>query len=281
VAALAAWLVVRARRVSWRAVVANDAFVLVVVVVEGYAALTSSRNMGTAFALPLVPSVVVLAVAAVASMPAPRLRAAFAAALVGVLVLDVAMKSGLPPGMRPRTVDLPVLDTVTVVDGRSLVSRDVAAAGHPVPRDPTDRLPSMHRRWPEVARHVVTWLAAHRASLGVAGGATIRLGAGVDDLLLPNTAYNLASERWVDGVVVASWLRPFPDDSVDGYVRQIRAAGVAAIVTSPGPPASTFRPDNVETAARRLGYRIVTTVALPDGRPLRLWATSRADASGT
>lgn len=69
-------------------------FVLVVVVVEGYLALTSSKNDGTAFALPWLPALVVLAVFAVSGLSRPAVRAALATAFAVLIVIGLAMKSG-------------------------------------------------------------------------------------------------------------------------------------------------------------------------------------------
>ena len=81
---------------------------LVLVVLEGYLVLTSSRNEGTGFALPWVPALVILGVTAAASIPVRTVRVALAGVLVVVSLGAVLSKSGwVEPLAKVRTVAVP------------------------------------------------------------------------------------------------------------------------------------------------------------------------------
>ena len=77
---------------------------LSVVVVGGYLALTSSANEGTAFALPLLPPLVVLAVAALATLPWRATAVALATLLAVVAAANLLMKSGVRCSAGDRSV---------------------------------------------------------------------------------------------------------------------------------------------------------------------------------
>ena len=118
---------------------------LVVVVLEGYLVLTSSRNEGTGFPLPWLPALVILGVIAAASIPARAVRVALASVLVVLSVGAVFSKSGLvEPLAKVRTASVPGLGSVMVTDGRGIIQLEVGAR-YDIGRV-TQPLPDMHRR---------------------------------------------------------------------------------------------------------------------------------------
>src|SRR5438034_471726 len=95
------------RSIRPRTVRAAAVLALVLVVLEGYLALTSSRNEGTAFPLPWLPALVILGVTAVASIPTRALRVGLASILVVLSVGAVVSKSGwFEPLAKVRTVSV-------------------------------------------------------------------------------------------------------------------------------------------------------------------------------
>ena len=258
-----------AERLRWLAL--TPAAALGVVLAGGYLALTSSSNDGTAFSLPLLPAVVVLVVAATASIRARGARLALAAALAAVAVFNVAMKSGsLTQIAGPSSADVPGIGAVAVADARGLIQAEVEAAGYPV-GEPTEPLPELQREWLPFAERAVrsmTELAERR-------GHRAFLASGFDDLLLSNTRFALASELALEQRLPTVFLKPFPDgDTAASYRAQLRRAGPDLLITGePGPAAAAIALTRaeVETAARAVGFEVARRFTLPDGRALTLW----------
>lgn len=250
---------------------AGSTALTLVVVIEGYVALTSSRNQGTAFALPWLPTLVVLAVAAVASIRQRPLRLALATALAVVCVFNATMKSGLVPEVAsPATAELPVLGETTVVNGRGLVEEEVAAAGYPI-GDPTEPMPDLQREWLPLAERLARWSFAYAERHGQEPA----LASGFDDLLFSNTRIALGAELALSRRLPTLFLKPFPrGDSAASYRMQLEEADSNVLITGergPGTPGIVVTRGRVEAAARSLGFRPVRRFAMPDGRTLTAW----------
>jgi 4-amino-4-deoxy-L-arabinose transferase-like glycosyltransferase len=241
---------------------------LALVVVEGYLVLTSSRNEGTGFALPWLPALVILGVAAAATIPVRAARIALATLLVLVSVGGVASKSGwVEPLAEVRTVSLPGIGEVTATDGRGIIQTEVVGAGYDIGR-PTEPLPAIHRRWLPLARDVVGW------GMGQAEqrGQPLRLTLGFDDLIFSNSRLILAAQLWFHRWQPVDYLRPFPDgDTVASYRTQLLSPEPAnALIIGERPGAKITRA-KVERAARSLGFEPVRSFTMPDGRTIRAW----------
>ena len=105
-----------------RVSLSSDALLPATVVLFGYLALTSTTNQGTAFPLPWIPALLVLIVAAAATVRVAAIRAGLAALLIAVCALNLAMKNGLSQTLsEPVAADVPIVGTVTVLDGRDLL----------------------------------------------------------------------------------------------------------------------------------------------------------------
>lgn len=247
---------------------------LLVVVVEGYLVLTSSRNEGTAFPLPWLPAVVVLAVIAAASVPAAAVRAALASLLVIVSIAAVLSKSGfVGPLATSRDVQVPGLGRVAVTSGGGIIQGEVAGDGYDV-EPVTEPLPAMHRQWLPLAREVVEW-SLRRAE---EGGEPLHLTLGLEDRIFGNSRLILAAQLWLDRFVPVDYLRAFTDgDTVASYRRQlVSPRRVNALVTGEPPPnGSAVSRRKAEAAARSLGFVRARRFALPDGRSIWLWWRQR------
>jgi 4-amino-4-deoxy-L-arabinose transferase-like glycosyltransferase len=243
---------------------------LVLVVLEGYIFLTSSRNEGTGFPLPWLPALVVLGVTAVASIPARLIRVALAGVLVVVSVGAVLSKSGwLEPLATVRTVSVPGLGRVAVTDGRGLIQREVAGDGYDI-RPLTQPLPAMHRQWLPLARDVVGW-SLRRAEQR---GEPLNLTLGLDDRIFANSRLTLAAQLWFHRFLPVDYLQSFPDgDTASSYRGQLLSPQPtnALVIGDPPPNGGTIARGKVEGAARSLGFAPVKSFTMPDGRTIRIW----------
>ena len=247
---------------------------LVLVVLEGYLVLTSSRNEGTGFALPWVPALVILGVTAAASIPARAVRVALAGVLVVVSVGAVLSKSGwIEPLAKVRTVAVPGLGRVSVTDGRGLIQTEVAGDGYDIGRV-TQPLPAMHRQWLPLARDVVGW-SLRRAEQR---GQPLHLTLGLDDRIFGNSRLILAAQLWFHRFLPVDYLRSFPDgDTAASYRRQLLSPQPEnALITGDPPPVTTITRRKVEAAARSLGFIPVKSFTMPDGRTIWIWWRERA-----
>jgi hypothetical protein len=250
---------------------------LVLVVLEGYLVLTSSRNEGTGFALPWVPVLVILGVTAAASIPARAVRVALAGMVVVISVGAVLSKSGwVEPLARVRTVGVPSLGRVTLTDGRGIIQTEVAGDGYDISRV-TQPLPSMHRRWLPLARDVVGW-SLRRADQR---GQPLHLTLGLDDRIFGNSRLILAAQLWFHRFLPVDYLRSFPDgDTAASYRRQLLSPQAEnALVTGDPPPVTTITRKKVETAAHSLGFIPVKSFTMPDGRTIWIWWRERGQDS--
>jgi 4-amino-4-deoxy-L-arabinose transferase-like glycosyltransferase len=261
-------------RLSWevlRTWLAGSAGLTLVVVIEGYVALTSSRNQGTAFALPWLPALVVLVVAAMASIRQRRLRLVLASCLAAVALFDVTMKSGLVPEVAsPATADLPVLGQTTIADGRGIVETEVEDSGYPT-NGPTEPMPELQREWLPFAERLARWSYAYAER----HDSEPFLASGFDDPLLSNTRIALGSELALSRQLPTLFLKPFPHgDSAASYRAQLQETHANLLVTGqrgPGTPGIVLTRSRVEAAARSLGFVPAREFTLPDGRTLTAW----------
>ena len=246
------------------------ALALAAFVVEGYLVLTSSSNEGTAFALPWLPALVVLAVGGAARARPGALRPALAVLLTSAAVLGIAMKSGFAPALaRAHSVPVPLLDDVPILDGRGIIQKEVAGAGYPI-GDPTEPLPAMHRRWLPVARRVTEYVVARADRMKVSPEVLVAM----DDGLMSNTRFRLAaalsSGRYLP---VGTLTAAEGGDRTGAYATKLRESRATTLVTAPAAPgaAHTVNQENVAAAASAVGFRPARSFTLPDGRRLEVW----------
>jgi hypothetical protein len=266
--AVAAWQTGAYRRL--RSPVSLAFTSLLVFVLEGYLALTSSTNEGTAFALPWLPALVVVAVAGAARVRPAALRPALGVLLVAVSLFGIAMKSGLVrPIARPHAVTMAVLGRVPLTDGRGIIQEEVEGAGYPI-GNPTEPLPSFHRRWLSVADSVTTVVLARAAHARIAPDLIVAM----DDGLLNNTRFRLAAALSTGRYLPVGRLAPAgAHDAAAAYEAQLRGSHASALVTAPPTPGAkrTLTLGKVAEGARAAGFRPLQSFHLPDGRLLELW----------
>jgi 4-amino-4-deoxy-L-arabinose transferase-like glycosyltransferase len=244
----------------------NDVVVPLLIVVEGYLALTSSRNVGTAFSLPWLPCFILLCAVCAARVPIPAVRLLLASALAAASVFAVGMKSDVVTALAGRTeLTVPGFGTIPVTDGDWLARDDVAGDGYRLP-SPASPLPRLHRQWLPFAERET------RAALAFASTrrSAPALLVGTGDVILSTTRFTLAAE--LDGHVVLRARRLLPGRSSQDYQRQMHDVTEHLLVTADPPP---FGGDvdrrQVVRAARISGYRAFRTSTAPDGRRVTWW----------
>ena len=252
----------------------SDTALALVIVVEGYVALTSSKNEGTAFGLPWLPILIVLVCAAAGTIRQRPLRVGAAALLVAVAAFNLAMKEDVVRGIsEPRTADLGLLGTAKVADGVGLVEEEVAAAGYPT-GPPTQPMPDLQKRWLPFDGEMADWMW----SLADRKGVEPRVAWGVEDLILNNTRLALGSELSTSRPLYNELLKPYiAGDSAGAYREQIERAEANLVVTGNPEAGITgvhLTRERVEAAARSLGLHRARVFSAPDGRELTVWAAA-------
>jgi hypothetical protein len=247
----------------------SDHLVLVIVVVEGYLALSSSSNDGTGFVVPLLPSFVALAVAAIFSVPWPALRLALAASLAVVSVFNVVMKADVvSAASRVRMTTVPGWVSVAVTNGEGFVHQNLSGADNVPLGSPTHWFSDREKGWPRLYERIAADLTGrHRPWLHVYFTPK--------EPILNTSALRLYANRV--GFVAGdyTYVDTGGDDTVAAYRAFLRQAHPDVLVTTDragNPFGPQVSPVLVEDAARGLGYRVQARFATPDGRQLRLWA---------
>jgi len=265
-------VITRARsfhRAELRGLWKTNGFVLVVVVLEGYLAMTSSKNNGTAFAMPWLPALVILGVVATSRVPWRAWRLVAATLLVTTAIADVAMKSGFVAGLSGfARADLPGIGAVTVIQGKGVLQTDVLDASGYAPVSATSPAPSFQRGWPAFERQVVARIDRCARS----AGDTRPVGyVATSSQILSNTSFALAAALSRIDLQV-KWMTPYVD-TVAGYRDQLEPAEIRFMMTAPVPRGGSHKPSlsRVVAAAQALGFRPAARLTMPDGLGLRLW----------
>jgi hypothetical protein len=274
------WMVIQRRRPrprSWtQSARGRNLLALTLVVVEGYLVLTSSRNQGSAFALPWLPVLVVLGVAAAATVPARAVRVALAGVFVVVSIGALLSKSGFvaPLATVRTTGSIPGFGSLVVTDGRGVIQQIVAGAGYDI-GPPDQPLPSIHRRWLPLERHVVGWSLREAKERQQ----PLHLTLGLDDHLFANTRLHLAAQLWFHRNLGFDYLRSSSaGDTVAAYRHQLLSPRPEnALVTGEPGPRETITRSKVEAAARSLGFVRLKSFTLPDGRTIWMWWRQRGE----
>ena len=241
-------------------------FLLAAVVIEGYLVLSSTINQGTAFALPWLPALVVLALAAAASIRVRPLRLGLAAVLGAVSVFNLALKNGVSEELsQPRLADVPLIGDVTVTDGRDLIYAALDARGYPVSPPPA-RLPALHKRWGPMNERLLA------QATDTTNGETPFVVVGTGDYFINDTRLELASQLERRRGLRLGLIRP--PDTLASHRRQLAEYGNDLLVGSDPPrrPVWPVNPLLLAGAAQRTGFGRPTILRAPDGRRVFVWS---------
>jgi 4-amino-4-deoxy-L-arabinose transferase-like glycosyltransferase len=134
----------------------SDAAIVLFILLEGYVVVSSSRNEGVGFRLPLIPALVALAVAAVFAVPWRVPRRLLIGGLIGVSALNLIMKADLVGGLSDSAVaNVPGLGKVPVLAGQGYIQGYVLGSLEARPGPATQPLPISQRAWMPAYRRTV------------------------------------------------------------------------------------------------------------------------------
>jgi 4-amino-4-deoxy-L-arabinose transferase-like glycosyltransferase len=253
------------RRTALWELARTDAVSVAVVFACGYAALTSSANVGFGFTLPLSLLLLPLAVIALRRFPAVAVPAIAAVTLIAAVNLTAssALWSGLS---RERQLDLPGLAPLSWLNGVPFALADIRTQ---VPGSET-RFDEGDRGWPLADARLAALLLAQEGDPVVAFASRSRI-------LNTNTVGLAAVLQAHQGIPMAQLVAD-DGDSVAAYIRQLSEPqyGLPGLLVTMSSEAGDYVPHvtqaHAEAAARRLGFRLIRTMTLPDGRLLRVWS---------
>ena len=255
------------RREAATRLIGSDAFTVGLVFIGCYAVLTSSRNGGEGFTFPVAMLLPPLAVMALRRLR-PAVVASALAALFLVVGLNVASSSSLWDSLaKPRNVSVPGFGALPWING---TPQAVSAIRAQIPGPPT-RFVDHDKGWTEANRELATTVVELSAS-GVnqpVAFASRNRALNTSTLLLAGLLHYRQS-FWM------AQLQAEPD-SVEDYVRQLSGPdlGMPGILVTMDREEGDFDPivtqRYAEIAARRVGFKQVKTMPLPDGRQLRVW----------
>lgn len=246
----------------------SDHLVLLLVVVEGYLALSSTSNDGTGFVVPLLPSLVALAVAAVFGVPWRGVRLLLVAGLTVVSLFNVVMKADVvSAASRVRTTTVPGWVTVPVTNGEGFVHQNLSGADNVPLGSPTHWFSDREKGWPRLYARIAADLAGLQRPW-------LRVYLTPQEPILNASALRLSANRAGFASADYIYVETGGDDTTAAYRSFLTQAHPDVLVTTDrsgnafGPHVS---PDLVEQAATALGYQVTARFATPDGRHLRLW----------
>jgi hypothetical protein len=254
----------------------NDVWICSVAVASAYLALTSSRNEGTGFALPLLPILVALAMAAAAHLRSQAVRACLATAFFLVSLFDLGMKADVVPAFSGSwSVPVPALGPLRVIDGSGDIQRILTYAGNDV-GPPTARMPEAQKQWLALGREVATWI--DRFADGHQRQPIVIFAS--RDPLFNSNLIELSARMDLRRRLSVGQIEPM-NDNTEAYQVQLsdprRGPPNLIVTTDPGP--SEYKPSvtqaRVEDVARSLGFQKVGSFRLPDGREARVWWLDR------
>jgi 4-amino-4-deoxy-L-arabinose transferase-like glycosyltransferase len=263
-----------------RAAGGHEAFAVTVVVVAGYFALSSTSNNGNAFALPLLPLVVALGVALLWRVDWRPVQISLVAGLIAVSLLNAVMKAGLVPTLSAeRIVDVPLLGSLHVSDGRGAIQSYMKNQGYEI-GPAASPMPELHRRWLPVSGEVASFLGDFSAAHGRAPAPYFSTH---DPLFNANTLRMAASLQRRPPLYSAQLPADVRGDRVAAYRKALSnpryGPGLPNFLITGDPAPREYSPpidpSDAEEAARSLGFELVKTVPLPDGREARVWWLER------
>jgi hypothetical protein len=246
----------------------SDTLAVAIVVAAGYLALTTSQNAGNGFTLPISMLLPPLAVVALRHFRAALLPALAAVAAIAALNL-IATSTITDDLSRPRHVDLPLVGSLPWTNG---VPHAVEGIRVQVP-GPESRFDDRDRGWIEADQALAELLLRVN---GPVGTPPVTAFASRNRAISTNTV-TTASLMKYQRFVPLTQLNAEPTDSVATYVRQLTdpqfnlPTALVTMSTNAGDFDPKVTQKYAEIAARRVGFRQVTTMTLPDGRRLRVW----------
>lgn len=252
------------RRSALREVLAGDAAVVAISAAAAYVALSSSRNIGLGFTLPVSVLLVPLAVLALRSHP--RAIAPVFAMLAAIAVVNLLAAFTFSESIsRERAVELPSFGPIPVVDGAPLA---VTQTRFQV-QGPETRYVHKDRGYVTVDGKLAETLVADLGAPVVAFGSRNRV--------VDSNSVMLAGLRQYDTVIPMAQLLASDGPAAKDFAARIAEPefGLPQVVVTTSTSSGDFEPTvsqaPIEEAARSLGMRMIRSFRLPDGRSMRVW----------
>jgi hypothetical protein len=253
------------RRSELTTLAGTDAFSVALVFACCYLALTSSRNVGEGFTIPVVALLPPLAVMSLRHLNR-RVVAPALAVVAAATVLNLLSNSNVSDSLaKTRSVHVPAFGTLAWVNG---VPHAVSAMRAQLP-GPESRFDAVDHEW-EVAGNE---LAGYVQKVVSEGAAHEPVAFGSRNEALNTSTLLLDGLADFDRPYTLWQLEPEPDTPAS-YVRQLEESGAGILVTmssEEGDYVPVVTQAYVEAAARRLGFRITRRSQMPDGRQMRVW----------
>jgi hypothetical protein len=200
------------------------------------------------------------------------------AALLAVMALNVASNSNLWESLaRARTASVPGFGKLRWINGTPAA---VSAIREQIP-GPATRFVERDKGWTEADDRL-----ARRFHAMIESGAKPPIAYASRNRALNTSSMLLAGMLAYHESFPLAQLLAEPEDSVANYTRELASPdfGEPGILVTMSDEAGDFPPvitqAYAEAAARRLGFRRVVTLPLPDGRQLRVWRRFEAPAGG-
>jgi hypothetical protein len=247
--------------------------------VAGYLSLATTANNGSAFALPLVPTVVALTVALAAQIPVRSLRVAAAAGFVLVAAVQFVSFAQVGGSLdRIRLAGVWPFPYAPIIDPRVLAVQAVAVTPNELRFGPRDR------GWIELAGQASS-LAAQKS--WSEGRLPILALASRDRLFNANMIMLAGLLSASGGTLPIAQLTTADGDTATAYRRFLAdpAHGQPNVLAISDGERNDYKPTvtqaRVITAARSLGFMPFVTLRQPNGELVRLWWLRRGPAIPT
>jgi hypothetical protein len=262
------------RRVELQRLAGTDAFSVAIVFVIGYGGLMSSQNGGDGFTFPLAALLPPLAFLALRRFPSAFRPAVAILALVAAVNL-VSTSTIWATASHTRLVSVPGFsESFPLTKG---VPKAVFAVRAQIPGSETI-FDYRDAQWPKADMAVADLLAG---LYGPNGEAPVVAFASRNRALNSNTVQLASVVKYHRGLPLIQ-IEAEPTDSVATYSDQLTDSrlGAASVLITVDPSTDDFPPivtqSYAETAAKRLGFRKIRKIKLPDDRLLYVWLKGAA-----
>jgi hypothetical protein len=268
------------RRHKWkltlRLVLESRLLPILVCVVEAVAALTSSRNKGSAFVAPIVPALITAAVYFLYLLSSSARSRRVVVVTAGV----VAIVAGVPlidlnwPIARPFAFNLPVFGRSPLTDGRGSIQKYEAAAGFDSGRSAIPIDYHSGRAWVELSKQAATLIDRH-------GGSKLTVAFGFRHYIFNVNTVNMQQLLTKAQQFHLRQIEPFVTGAgTSGYLTWLAtgdAAQACLLLTAAGDK-NQFAPaivsSEMQAAAKEAGFEPVERWSMPNGEGTTLWKRS-------
>lgn len=268
-----------ARTGKWKCLPQNDVFIVFVIAVSGYLALSSSANQGVGFTHPILPLLVALCMATIARLRWHVLRVALASLFLLVSAFNLLMKADVAAAFSgTRMVQVPGFGTLIAVEGRGDVQRALSFDGNEV-GPPTSPMPERQKQWMTLATDTMRFMrdfaAAHQQKPVIVFGAS--------NAFFHTSLLRIAA--WLNlgmSVDIGQLSAGVSGDSVAAYRAQImekRPNFVITVDRSPWEFPPHITREFMDEAIRSLGFTALASYRLPDGLETTVWWLDRAQGA--